>query len=103
MRPALLSVLLVVLVVVVLLHAAGGWYFSGRINSGALAVRHPNDNTVRVLDVTERSITVQEAGEDPSGVRADLRTAEQHRRLRVRQDADTQRYQRQLTGFLSSS
>jgi uncharacterized protein len=72
MKRALPRVVLVVVLVVVLLYAAGGWYFSGRINSGALAVRHPDDKTVEVLDVTEDSITVQETDEDLPALEEDM-------------------------------
>src|SRR5215213_3074132 len=72
MRLALLRVLLVVVLVVVMLYAAGGWYFAGGIDSGALAVRHPADKTGVVLDVSDGEITVRETGEDLLALEKDM-------------------------------
>ncbi len=61
-----------VVVLVALLYAGGGWYFAGRINSGALAVQHPPDKTVEVVDVSDVQITVRETGEDLPALEEDM-------------------------------
>ncbi|CAA9322142.1 MAG: hypothetical protein AVDCRST_MAG36-584 [uncultured Nocardioidaceae bacterium] len=72
MRRLLTRIVLAALLVVLVVYGAGGSYFASRINSGALAVQHPPDKTVDVVEVTGGEITVREKGEDLRGLEADM-------------------------------
>lgn len=57
----------VALFAVGLFYAAGGWYFSGQIWSGALQVRQSeSDRSLEVVRTTRDTITLVETGEDVS-------------------------------------
>jgi hypothetical protein len=50
MRRALRWLVVVAVLLVLVFYVGGGWYFAGRINSGALAVQHPADKAVELVD-----------------------------------------------------
>jgi len=51
--------------VAALLYAGGGWYFSGQIEEGGLAVRHQSpDRSLEVLRVARGTVTLVETGAD---------------------------------------
>lgn len=62
-RHPVRALLVTLVVLVFLFHAAGGWYFSTRINTDALAVTHaPAARDLTVTDVTRGRITLADPG-----------------------------------------
>ncbi|CAA9378023.1 MAG: hypothetical protein AVDCRST_MAG21-1569 [uncultured Nocardioidaceae bacterium] len=64
-------ILVVAVLLVMAFYAGGGWYFAGRINSGALAVRHPADRTVELVDLTAGEVTLRETNNDIPALEGD--------------------------------
>jgi hypothetical protein len=71
MRRAISGLVILAVLLVGLFYVGGGWYFAGRIDSGALAVRHPGDETVEVLDVAAAQVTLRETDDDIPALEAD--------------------------------
>jgi uncharacterized protein len=71
-KRKIIGLLAVLLLVVGLVYAAGGWYFSGRIDSGALAVRDPSNKAVKVVEATAHTVTLSESGGDIPALEADM-------------------------------
>ena len=64
----LVRILLVVVLAFILLVLAGGWYFSGEIESGALAPPTPGETYDWTVDATGRSVTLSaDEGTDQAG------------------------------------
>jgi len=64
-------VLVVAVLLVVVFYVAGGLYFAGRIDAGALAVQSPPDKTVEVVEVTTGTVTLRETEDDIPALEAD--------------------------------
>jgi alpha-beta hydrolase superfamily lysophospholipase len=64
------SALAVVVVLAAAFFGAGGWYFAGQIESGALAVKPasplPTDNDVRVVGVSGGQVRLRAIGDQPA-------------------------------------
>ena len=63
--------MVVAVLLVVLFYVGGGWYFAGRINSGALVVQHPADKTVELVDVAAGEVTLRDIEEDIPALEGD--------------------------------
>lgn len=62
-RHPIRALLVTLFVIAVLFHAAGGWYFSTRINTDALAVTHPPaKKDLTVADLTRGRISLSDPG-----------------------------------------
>jgi pimeloyl-ACP methyl ester carboxylesterase len=73
MRRALRWLVVVAVLLVLVFYVGGGWYFAGRINSGALAVQHPADKAVELVDRKAGEVTLREIEEDISALEGNAR------------------------------
>jgi uncharacterized protein len=69
MRRALARIVVAVVVITIALLAAG-WYFAGKIRSGAFEVHQPEQEmTLRVVAASPHSVTLQESGDSQAALR----------------------------------
>src|SRR5262245_60260079 len=69
---ALARIAVAVVVIAIVLLLAGGWYFAGKIRSGAFEVDQAKPSmTLRVVAASSDSISLQETGDRQAALRQD--------------------------------